>query len=180
MERQPLYVFKNENETGLDKVPPGSIVGVLCNGSIYQLKNKTGITSATKPKDVKNINLFVYDLATGRVEDSCLPSPTNPILGKINLYIMPCSYWDHWFTEHDGSSVNTSPSYPGKYRIVGTNKYALPTDVLHVIAFDSNGIPNDPNWINNDTNEINWWIWEHLNGANFNDIYCNTSYTPPI
>ena len=139
IDKQPLYVFKNDKEVGLDKVPPGSLVGFLCDGAIFRLEDKTGIINTTLPKDVKGTKLKEYVLATGRVERSCEIGPDNLVRGIWNMFVYPCSYWDHWFTELDGSNINTSPSYPGRYRLFGTNEYSLATDVYHVMFFNPSG-----------------------------------------
>jgi len=61
-EQQPIYVFKTSNDVGLDKVPPMSIVGILCTGDLFRLENKTGITSSTVIKNVLNTNLKKYSI----------------------------------------------------------------------------------------------------------------------
>lgn len=115
-ERQPLYVFKNDKEVGLDKVPPGSLVGFLCNGAIFRLADKTGIINTTLPKEVKGTKLKEYVLANGR-DPNFLPEDS------YYTTIVPVATF---VAEISGNSWDSAMTQTNKWKEAGMASITLP------------------------------------------------------
>lgn len=59
-EYQPIYVFENENSTGLDGVPLNALITFKSTGNLYQYIDTAGVLSTTTLEEAKVNNIKEY------------------------------------------------------------------------------------------------------------------------
>ena len=63
--RGPVFYFKDDTETGMDKVPVGYLVVLQDGSAIYVLTDKTGITDASTVANVVALGTAVTEVSGG-------------------------------------------------------------------------------------------------------------------
>jgi len=144
MENQHIVTFKDDNATGIDQVPLGSIVHVKSSGKFYQHNNPTGVTPTSKVSDASKTNLGIRGewLSRAMFHGGGLQTNVNTnmtaLISSTGTLLKPESAISDAHYGHASASMGAFGMMYGGFGIASLNKTSTCTEDSTIVVLEGN------------------------------------------